>query len=238
MAGDDKLVVESITGADIDLDIAGPGGRSYAFVIDFHIRLLLALAWFVAVPLVLRGAINLTASAESFVSGYWLVLVLPAAAIYLLYHPVLEIAMKGSTPGKRMAGVRIVDRNGGIPTAGALLIRNVFRLIDSLPAMYLIGLVTTIWTAQSVRIGDLAAGTVLVYQDRQKKASFDRMAALHSSQSDPARVELIQDVLARWSGLDTKTRRELGAKLLAPAGIDSLPDEDDDLRAEIAGLLG
>ena len=49
--------------------------------------------------------------------------------------------MRGRTPGKRMAGVRIVARDGGAPSVGALLVRNVFRLIDSLPLLYGVGLV-------------------------------------------------------------------------------------------------
>jgi len=237
MIDDDRLIVESITGADVDLPIAGPGGRSYAFVIDFHIRGLVALVWLTAVPLLSVGTINLTNSSDDISSGFWVFLVLPAAIIFFLYHPILEILMKGSTPGKRMAGIRIVDRRGGIPTVGALLVRNIFRLIDSLPALYLIGMAVAIGTKQSVRIGDLAAGTVLVYQAKQKASSFDGLDQLHGANGDPMRTELIQDVLNRWSGLDSRTRRSLAFKLLGAARTDTLPAEDDDLRVEIAKLL-
>ena len=58
---------------------------------------------------------------------------LPTSLIYLLYHPLVELAMRGRTPGKRMAGVRIVNRQGGTPSSLAILIRNGFRLIDCLP---------------------------------------------------------------------------------------------------------
>lgn len=237
MIGDDRLIVESITGADVDLPIAGPGGRSYAFVIDFHIRGLLAIVWLMAVPLLSAGAISLTGSAEDISAGFWVFWVLPAAMIFFLYHPVLEILMKGSTPGKRLAGIRIVDRRGAIPTTGALLVRNIFRLIDSLPALYLIGLAVTVGTKQSVRIGDLAAGTLLVYQQKQKASSFDGMDKLHGDDADPVRAELIQDVLSRWSGLDSRTRRVLAVKLLGSPASDIVSAEDDDLRIEIAKLL-
>ena len=45
---DEQLSVQSVTGVDLTLKLAGPGTRSYAFVIDWHIRLLLACAWLLA----------------------------------------------------------------------------------------------------------------------------------------------------------------------------------------------
>ncbi len=151
-------------GADPALQIAGPGTRSYAFVIDWHIRLLLALAWLAAawlLPLMLGQALP---SARELTRPFAHLAVLPAAGLYFLYHPVLEVVMRGRTPGKRMAGVRIVTRDGGTPDITALLIRNILRLIDSLPICYLVGLMSCFVTAQSVRLGDLAAGTLLVHE--------------------------------------------------------------------------
>jgi uncharacterized membrane protein SpoIIM required for sporulation len=87
----------------------------------------------------------------------------PPLAVFLLYHIVLEVLMAGQTPGKRLAGVRIVAQNGATPTVGALLVRNIFRVIDSLPVLYGVGLLTSMIRADHVRIGDLAAGTLLVY---------------------------------------------------------------------------
>jgi uncharacterized membrane protein SpoIIM required for sporulation len=60
--------------------------------------------------------------------------------------------------------VRLVSRDGRRPDLGALLIRNAFRLIDSLPLFYGVGLVTALGTREQVRLGDMAAGTLLVYE--------------------------------------------------------------------------
>src|SRR5450631_2203760 len=159
---DDRLSVESVTGVDLTLNIAGPGSRSYAFVIDWHIRLLLALAWLCGSWLLVK-IIGVTLSPAAASSKLMAIVALaPAAGIYLFYHPVLEVLMRGRTPGKRRAGVRIVTRNGGTPSLGALLIRNIFRLVDSLPFFYVVGLASCFITEQRVRIGDLAAGTLLV----------------------------------------------------------------------------
>ena len=110
---------------------------------------------------------------------------LPAAAIYFLYHPLLEILMQGRTPGKRMAGIRIVTERALTPDAGALIIRNVFRLVDSLPAFYLFGLVVAMFTARQVRIGDLAAGTLLIYDTGKRSLNFDGVVGSASSRLSP-----------------------------------------------------
>jgi uncharacterized RDD family membrane protein YckC len=149
--------------AEPELPIAGPGGRAYAFVIDWHIRLLLAVAWWLIVTLLVAGGDGF---GEALVGGSRQAIdfaALPAAFIYFFYHPVLEWWMEGQTPGKRMAGIRIVTRAGAPPSLAAILVRNALRLLDSLPALYCLGFMTTLLTQDHVRIGDLAAGTVLVY---------------------------------------------------------------------------
>ncbi len=155
---------------DPELPIAGPGGRAYAFVIDWHIRFGLAIAWWLIVTLTAGGADGLAAAVAGGPDAALRFAILPALGLYLLYHPVLEWWMDGQTPGKRMAGIRIVTRSGGRPSVGAILVRNVLRLVDVLPAFYCVGLMATLMTADQVRIGDLAAGTVLVYQADEKQS--------------------------------------------------------------------
>jgi uncharacterized RDD family membrane protein YckC len=205
---DDQLTVQSVTGVDLTLSIAGPGTRSYAFVIDWHIRLLLACAWL----LVAHYALNATLDPKT--PGALLSL-LPAAIIYFLYHPILEVAMQGRTPGKRMAGVRILSRDGGPPSTVALLLRNLFRLIDSLPATYLLGLMTCFLTANRVRIGDMAAGTLLVLDNAAAEQSLLRMERLAaSSMLSLEALELVDQVLERWDSLEAGNRGQIARSLL------------------------
>jgi len=207
-----RLRVDSITGVPIELPIAGPGGRSFAFIIDWHIRVLIAAAW--AIPVTLL--INNMAAGGTPVPG-WLEMLawLPPTLIYLLYHPVLEILMGGRTPGKRIAGVRIVTAEGSVPSAGALLVRNLFRFIDGLPAFYVVGLAFAVMTARHQRIGDLAAGTLLVYDDSSKAESLDHLPrAGIASGISTADAEVVQDLLERWDTLDPAQRVELARRLL------------------------
>jgi len=133
------LVVDSVTGVDVAVPVAGPGARSFAFLTDWLIRTILAVAWYVVAALLYNRSWSISPSLNP--DAAWFVAVIaPPTAIYFLYHPVFEIATRGRTPGKRMAGVQIVTRNGGAPTVGALLARNVFRLVDSFPLAYAVGL--------------------------------------------------------------------------------------------------
>ena len=103
------LVVDSVTGVDLALPVAGPGARSYAFLIDWLIRAILFTAWYGVAALLYNRRWTFIAPLNP--DAKWFVLVVtPAAAMYFLYHFVLEIAMHGRTPGKRMAGIHIVTR--------------------------------------------------------------------------------------------------------------------------------
>ena len=229
-----ELSVDSVTGIDVSLTVAGPGVRSYAFLIDWHIRLILALAWYVPAALLYNGRWSLAAPEAPH--GRWFGLVLlPSAVIYFLYHWVLELAMRGRTPGKRAAGVHIVARDGSAPTAGALLARNVFRLVDSLPFAYGIGLIAVVFTAEHLRIGDMAAGTLLVYE---RAGSGPALAGAPAAGSplDAAGLELVHELLTRWSGLEPAARSGLAQRLLARYGGDASAADDAVLRSRLERL--
>lgn len=217
------LEVDSATGVAVHFDLVGPGGRSLAFLLDWQIRAALALCWYVAAA-VLH---NLPAGGVSFAApldpgaSWFLTVLTPAATVYLLYHPILELAMRGRTPGKRLAGMRLVTRSGATPSYGALLLRNLFRVIDSLPVFYGVGLAATILTRDHVRIGDVAAGTVLVY-DRTWSPVTPPPAA------DPERAALARELLARWDALDPERRRALADRLVGVIGAADGPAAGSD----------
>lgn len=220
------LTVPSITGVDVELHVAGPGSRSFAFIVDWHIRVLGALAWIVV------GIVSGLDPNGSLLYAA----VLPAAAIYFFYHPVLEVLMAGRTPGKRMAGVRVSRLDGSVPGTGALLIRNVFRLIDSLPTFYCVGLGATMLTKHNVRLGDLAAGTVLVY-DEPVKGGFAALSARAVERLGLQQAEAARDLLGRWKELDPGVRRALARRVLSGSGAEPEADDDDTLRTALEAAL-
>jgi len=227
------LVVDSVTGVDVALPVAGPGARSYAFVIDWHIRTILSAAWYLVAAMLHNGGWLVNAPVNP--GSAWFIYVLaPPAVIYFLYHPVLEVATRG-TPGKRTAGIQIVSRDGGAPGVGSLLTRNVFRLIDSFPFGYAVGLVTTMLTRNHVRIGDLAAGTLLIYvhNDTALAHYADERPAVN--QLDATTAEVVTELLQRWDTLDKIARRRIAHSILKdPVAAQS--EDDALLRTRLESL--
>lgn len=214
-----QLRIDSATGIDVALPLAGAGARAYAFVVDWHIRIVLALAWYGAGTFLhnyLRDG-EISVAPPLGTSIRWLgSVVAPALALYFLYHPLLELLLRGSTPGKRLAGVRVVARDGSVAGAGALLVRNVFRLIDSLPIAYGLGLTLVALTREHVRCGDMAAGTLLIYESASPGLAIT--PASTSGSLDVATAELVAELLARWPGLTLAARATLARQLLRRCG--------------------
>jgi uncharacterized membrane protein SpoIIM required for sporulation/uncharacterized RDD family membrane protein YckC len=163
LAAPPVIAVPSATGVDAQIVLAGPGARAMAFMLDWLLSLALAIVYFLLASFVLlgnfRGDVQMEESTIWYLAG-----IMPAAAIYLLYHPILEPLMSGRTPGKRMAGLRVLTLEGQVPTFSALITRNVFRLIDSLPVSYVVGLLFVFFGKRHMRLGDLAAGTVVAVE--------------------------------------------------------------------------
>jgi uncharacterized RDD family membrane protein YckC len=234
MRANPDLVVDSVTGVDVALPIAGPGARSFAFLIDWHVRTILSIAWYVVAALIYNQGWRIVAPLNP-TPAWFICAIAPPAAIYFLYHPAWEVATRGQTPGKRMAGVQLVTRTGGAPSVGALLARNVFRLVDSFPAAYAVGLVTTFVTRNYVRIGDLAAGTLLVYMRTDGVlVNYDTQRP-EAARLDTNSAEVVSELLQRWEKLDGDARRQLAQRVLAENG--PVTSEDDPtLRARLERL--
>lgn len=209
---EDELNVKGLTGVELTLRIAGPGTRSYAFLIDWQIRLLGGLSWLL-IALLLRRLPPLSRPplAHDVMLAGWVL----ALLTYFLYEPVLEVAMRGRTPGKRKAGARIVTLEGATPGVGALLMRNLFRLIDCLPALYVVGLISCMLTRRRVRLGDLAAGTVLVIDESAAGESLQRLSEqMQRTGLSAEALQLIHDLLDRWERLAEAQRVRLARELL------------------------
>ncbi len=240
----DFLLVQTVEGMDYRFEIAGLGARSHAFIIDWHIRFLLALTWFLMIAYGLFSSEQISGLfGDHALSKAQMLMLIPAGAIYFFYHVILEVAMAGRTPGKRMAGVRLVTLQGRSPSVGAVLLRNVFRLIDSLPALYAVGLVCVALTKYQVRIGDIASGLVLVYDNEVKPKTLKQISDLAiNSGLNSADQEFLLELLNRWQGLSKDTRVRLAEQFLGRIGkpvnsLGSLAMRDPALKTALENLL-
>lgn len=137
-------------GIDLHLSLAGIGSRSAALLVDVIIQFL-ALAAF-------------TLLASSFGAAGAAVAAIGAFAIVIGYHLLFEAFNDGRTPGKALLRIAAVSADGTPLTFWQSVVRNVVRFIDLLPGTYLVGMVAVLATTKSQRLGDLAAGTVVVHR--------------------------------------------------------------------------
>jgi uncharacterized RDD family membrane protein YckC len=136
-------------GCAIDLRVAGPVARARAWFLDFLVRLMIWL---------------LLAISASMLGDFGFGLLLLGAFLLEWFYPIVfEVYGQGQTPGKRSCGLAVVHDDGRPIGWSAAFIRNTLRGIDFLPLLYAAGFVSSLMNAQGKRIGDLAAGTVVVH---------------------------------------------------------------------------
>lgn len=154
---DTTVTSETPEGMLLELNPAGLSPRFHAFVADWLLRLVVLLF----------GAL-LAESLGGLGTGFWLVALFLAEWIYPI---AFELSAWGATPGKRMLGLRVVMENGLPVTPAASFARNLLRAADFLPFAYAIAIVTMLIRADGRRLGDLAAGTLVVADDPVQSVS-------------------------------------------------------------------
>lgn len=165
------------------VDFKGVAPRTVASLIDT--ALYLAFAWFVA-----------SKTGGTTATGFELT-GLPAAlssVAFLAYFVLLE-GYLGGTIGKLLLGMRVVSRRGTAPGPGAALIRNVLRLIDFLPAFYLLGIVLIATSREKQRFGDRIAGTFVVSRKGAAAMRSAGAAGIRGASGVPVLIGLVAILL-------------------------------------------
>jgi len=142
---------ETPEGIVLTLRPAGLMARSLAYGMDLCIRVVLFFA--VASMAGLLGQFGLGIMALLWFGLEW------------LYPLVFELLPRNATPGKRCLGLRVVMASGLPLTLSACTTRNLLRAADYLPVCYGFGLLSVLWRNDGKRLGDLAAGTLVVFAE-------------------------------------------------------------------------
>ena len=162
----DQLNIDTPELVDIEMPLAGIGSRFIALLIDY-------LIWGAAALVLGVPAVVILSSLEAFskVSAQWGV-ALVIFVVFLVhwgYFTLFEAFWNGRTPGKRVARIRVIQRSGRAIGLFESMARNLVRFVDQLPFFYAVGVIAMFVTRQHQRLGDLAAGT-LVVRDREQEA--------------------------------------------------------------------
>ena len=218
------MTIPTPEGVSLDLTLAGLGSRAFSGSVDFVLK---------GVLLVCLLVVLVAGLGDSGV-----VVILPAAVLAMMVYDIgFEVLGGGRTPGKRMAGLRVV-RSSGRPVDGtASTIRNAMRLIDGLPLLYVPTIIGIISTKHNQRPGDLAGDTVVI-RDRRDVDGVRHPAADERPAFDPFGTGPRWDVSA-VSAEDTATVRsflERRSSLAPPARARVAAQLDRGLRPLVGGV--
>jgi uncharacterized RDD family membrane protein YckC len=231
----DQLNIDTPELVAIEMPLAGIGSRFIALVVDYLIWGAVFFTLFLLSLLFLPGI-----KAFSNLSGQW------AAALFTLlvfllnwgYFTFFEAFWNGRTPGKRVARIRVIQRSGRAIGLFESMARNLVRYIDQIPFFYLVGFICMFVTSQHQRLGDLAAGTIVVRDQEQEEPlwgnsgartftapSFDSGAsapAPHTAFALPAAgiarlsaadLEVLEGFFARRLDMSLETRQSLAERI-------------------------
>ena len=232
------LQIRTPEGIAFSFALAGPVVRCLAWIVDFIVILFLTV---VANKLAqLAGFISEDFAQAIAIIGYFV--------ISIGYGVLLEWTWRGQTIGKRLLRLRVMDAHGLRLQFHQILLRNLLRVVDSLPALYLVGGLASFFSRRSQRLGDLAASTVVVYNTKPAEPDLDQLLAgkFNSLRQHPhleARLRqrvspdearLALQALVRRDELDPAARVALFSELaehfkglvaFPPESIEAMPDE-------------
>lgn len=223
MRYEDAITISTPEGVELELALAGLGSRFAAALIDIIIKAGLLIALGVALGI-----------AGAYGDALYAVL---AFLVFFAYDIFFETLASGRTPGKRWTGLRVVRLEGQPIGFASSAVRNVVRLADMLPFGYVLGAASILATRKNQRLGDLAAGTLVIRERSAPPAtwtapSFRRTEApvgWDVSSVTTEEVAAVRTFLERRYELTDDARRQLGSTLaerLRPKVV-GVPDQMD-----------
>jgi uncharacterized RDD family membrane protein YckC len=155
----DQLNIDTPELVSIEMPLAGIGSRFIALLVDY-------LIWGAGLVVLIVLGIALLPALHTFnrISAQWA----EAIVIFIVfvvnwgYFTLFEAFWNGRTPGKRVAKIRVIQRSGRSIGLVESMARNLVRYVDQLPFFYAVGVIAMFVTRQHQRLGDLAAGTLVV----------------------------------------------------------------------------
>lgn len=166
MQYEDRITLSTPEGVDLDVSLAGIGSRFAAAALDALIQIVLIFAVGLVGGFISGVALSPTGAsdaAEMIALAFWFIWLF---LVLFGYDILFETLGRGRTIGKRALGIRVVRVAGGPVGFVTSAVRNLLRIVDFLPGFYAVGIVSILATERNQRLGDLAAGTLVVRDQR------------------------------------------------------------------------
>ena len=234
----DQFSIETPEQVDLQFPIAGVGSRFIAVMIDHliqavpYVLLMIGLAIFASNTKSAAGSDKLDTAAKWVIAGFIFLNFLWIWGYFALF----EGYWNGRTPGKYVMKLRVLKDSGRSITLFESMARNLLRFVDVFPSMYFTGVVTMLCNKQNKRLGDLAAGTIVVherlaeqplmrYADAASTPSFTPQAQVARAASEtllpadavaklkPEDLHVIETFFGRALDLSLQTRSQLAERL-------------------------
>ncbi len=234
----EKLTIDTPEQIALEFPLAGAGSRFLALAIDTFVQLgiflILALAALLVLWLRSRGY-------QAIATWGFALLILLGFLLYYGYFAAFEALWGGQTPGKRAIGLRVISVTGQPITTFDALLRNLLRIVDQMPGVYAVGVLSIFFTARNQRVGDLVAGTVVVQEPRLPEVGFHAApptaTRLGAGRLTIEEVEIIQTFLARRGDLPepqrSRTASQLADRLRTRLELPAGSHRDDEALIEV-----
>jgi uncharacterized RDD family membrane protein YckC len=223
MSSADKLIIETPEQTSLEFPLAGIGSRFLAVALDTLLQF--------GVYIVL-GLIALLVSSFGVVGAFgkqWgiAILIFVAFSVQFGYFALFETIWNGQTPGKRWTHLRVIQDSGRPINAYDSVLRNLLRIVDTLPSLYAIGIVTMLISRENKRVGDYAAGTVVVHEKPLQgvgaiwsvaAAPAQALPAIPSAQLTLDELQLVETFFERRTSLDPEVRRAMARQIAQRLG--------------------
>jgi uncharacterized RDD family membrane protein YckC len=215
----DKLTIDTPEQTSLEFPLAGIGSRFVAMAADTAIQMIAGFVIFFVLAL--------TATALPFGGGrggVWAFagMIVTFFLIYYGYFAFFEAVWNGQTPGKRYAQLRVMKDDGRPINAQDAIARNLLRIVDQLPFLYGIGILSVFLSKQNKRLGDFVAGTVVVHEKTVELARpfqetrIDETAPAYDvSHITADELRLIETFLQRRDAFDPALRGSMAAQITA-----------------------
>ena len=207
----EQLKIDTPEQIALELPLAGIGSRFLAIAIDTLIQIVLYLLAGLVFLLVLPEGLSIFTFLPKTLGPALAIFV--GFAIYWGYFAVFEIIWRGQTPGKRIAGIRVIKHSGRPINAFEAIGRNLMRAVDGMPGVYGVGLVCMMLNKESRRLGDFVAGTVVVHEkpSEQVRPTWNTASEMTSDSGERVQVTadelvLIETYLSRRFELEPEVR--------------------------------
>lgn len=224
---EDYDLIETPENVKLERRLAGIGSRFTAGVLD-TIYLVLVYLVVLVVAIYTSGFDLFSDSGEDSPDTWALaLLILVGFAVYWFYFAFFEMVLNGQSPGKRSVQIRVVKDGGGAITFSDIAIRNLLRAVDCL-GLYAVAGICMFATKKMQRLGDLAAGTIVVSEQlHDYRARTDKGRAEDWEQSIEAGVlrgsglttteyRILANYWARREQLSLEARQQLLPRLVLP----------------------